>query len=273
MSTKNQPGFFTCSAKRWNTCKHSSDTEVLGSPWDGRYWKHPTCLSPALPPFQSAQESKNTRSVRRRHTGKKPRAVLDFVVNLSNTDLNPDPRQLLSVGPNFTAYRDDPEVRDIVRLLEVLPIVPEDRLNEAWISIHAAAPCNKPGVGDLLNYMVHTWMGDYPVFNRQLWNQYNNLGEESVRTNNHLESFHSSFRKAFRNPHPNIFVLISELKKRQKATEISVSQLNRGAAPPPKKKRNVGKEKTILRLKEQFDAGARPLMSYMKAMGITVKLA
>ncbi|KAL8586094.1 hypothetical protein ACOMHN_065438 [Nucella lapillus] len=172
-----------------------------------------------------------------------------------------------------TAYRDDPEVRDIVRLLAVLPIVPEDRLDEAWISIHAAAPCNKPGVGDLLNYMVHTWMGDYPVFNRQLWNQYNNLGEEYVRTNNHLESFHSSFRKAFRNPHPNIFVLISELKKRQKATEISVSQLNRGAAPPPKKKRNVGKEKTILRLKEQFDAGARPLMSYMKAMGITVKLA
>ncbi|KAL8599921.1 hypothetical protein ACOMHN_057698 [Nucella lapillus] len=172
-----------------------------------------------------------------------------------------------------TAYRDDPEVRDIVRLLAVMPIVPEDQLDEAWISIHAAAPCNKPGVGDLLNYMVHTWMGDYPVFNRQLWNQYNNLGEESVRTNNHLESFHSSFRKAFRNPHPNIFVLISELKKRQKATEISVSQLNRGAAPPPKKKRNIGKEKTILRLKEQFDAGARPLMSYMKAMGITVKLA
>ena len=45
---KNRPGFFPCK-ERCDTCRHSKETTVLVSPWDGRHWtikQHITCSSP-----------------------------------------------------------------------------------------------------------------------------------------------------------------------------------------------------------------------------------
>ena len=50
---------------------------------------------------------------------------------------------------------------------------------------------------------------------RILWNQNDYLNIGSVRTNNHLESFHSSFNRSFRSPHSNVFALVIQLKKKQ----------------------------------------------------------
>ena len=92
----------------------------------------------------------------------------------------------------------------------------KENVNKA-MAIHAFAPSHNPRVDEFLNYMINTWISETSLFSRQVWKQLENLSENSIRTNNHLESFHSAFRKGFRTPHPNIFVLISELKKKAKS--------------------------------------------------------
>lgn len=45
---KQEPGFFTCKAKRCDTCAHAVETKRIKSPWDGRTWKinkHLTCTT------------------------------------------------------------------------------------------------------------------------------------------------------------------------------------------------------------------------------------
>ena len=45
---KLEPGYFTCQAKKCDTCKHGKNTKSITSPWDGRTWnirQHLTCSS------------------------------------------------------------------------------------------------------------------------------------------------------------------------------------------------------------------------------------
>ena len=139
------------------------------------------------------------------------------------------------------------------------------------VLLHGAAPA-KDGIEDFLDYMVNTWLGDQPLYPRNLWTQYANLDVGSIRTNNHLESFHSDFSKMFRSPHPNIFEFITKLKKRQSQTEKAIADLNAGGAPPPKKRKLREKEIKVERIKNQFENGQRDIENYMTAIEILVKL-
>ncbi|KAL8590104.1 hypothetical protein ACOMHN_034335 [Nucella lapillus] len=125
-------------------------------------------------------------------------------------------------------YNENRELKTFVRRLAVLPHVPIEDVDEAWMLVHGEAP-EIPGVTKLCDYMVKTWVDDQrPLFHREVWSHFASLEEESVRTNNNLESFHSAFAKSFRSPHPNIFSLVTALKKKQKETAIAVHRLNFG---------------------------------------------
>ena len=56
----------------------------------------------------------------------------------------------------------------------------------------------------------------------------------SIRTNNHVEGWHSRLKKVVGKAHPNVFEIVESLKKEQAATEVSLAQLAAGAAPPQK---------------------------------------
>ena len=171
------------------------------------------------------------------------------------------------------AYKDSPEITTFVRRLAVLPLVPPNEIDDVWLHLHGNAPAEVPGISDLCDYMVTTWVDDMAsCFHRDMWNHFHNLLSEGVRTNNHLESFHASFRKAFSSAHPNIYVFITNLKKKQAETENEVRMLTLGNAPPPKKRARREKEAKIKRILEQYQRGDRDLWSYMDAMVLTVKL-
>ncbi|KAL8565212.1 hypothetical protein ACOMHN_001110 [Nucella lapillus] len=93
-----------------------------------------------------------------------------------------------------------------------------------------------------------------------------------IRSNNHLESFHAAFNRTFHTVHPNIFIFVSGLKKRQDETKTTVASLDAGNAPPPQKRQRKNKEDRIRRVLQQYQAGQRPVRSYMDAMCMTVKL-
>ncbi|KAL8580499.1 hypothetical protein ACOMHN_053214 [Nucella lapillus] len=138
--------------------------------------------------------------------------------------------------------------------------------------VHGEAP-EIPGVTELCDYMVKMWVNDQrPLFHREVWSHFASLEEESVRTNNNLESFHSAFAKSFRSPHPNIFSLVTALKKKQKETAIAIHRLNFGHPPLPKLQAFKLKEDRFMRIKMQLQNGQRGLLNYMDAMGTTVKM-
>ncbi|KAL8564572.1 hypothetical protein ACOMHN_032128 [Nucella lapillus] len=169
-------------------------------------------------------------------------------------------------------YNENRELKTFVRRLAVLPLVPIEDVDEAWMLVHGEAP-EIPGVTILCDYMVKTWVDDQrPLFHREAWSHFASLEEESVRTNNNLESFHSAFAKSFLSPHPNIFSLVTALKKKQKETAIAVHRLNFGHPPPPKLQAFKLKEDRIMRIKTQLQNGQRGLLNYMDAMGTTVKM-
>ncbi|KAL8591161.1 hypothetical protein ACOMHN_049943 [Nucella lapillus] len=161
--------------------------------------------------------------------------------------------------------------------MAALPLVPLEELDNAWMIIHGEAPGDVQGIGErveeLCDYMVRTWVGDErPLFARQIWSHFDTLGEETVKTNNHLESYHAAFAKNFRCAHPNIFVLVSALKRKQKETEIAINRLNAGHAPPPKKRATRENYLRMSRIRTQLQNGQRDILSYVDAMSFLVKL-
>lgn len=67
-----------------------------------------------------------------------------------------------------------------------------------------------------LDYILCTWVGDPDqdkenLFEHELWNHY----QSEVRTNNHLEGFHSKLKKLVKAPKPHIYKMINVIKKRE----------------------------------------------------------
>lgn len=170
-------------------------------------------------------------------------------------------------------YADSPEVKKFVRRLAVLPLVPVAQIDNVWMELHGTAPGEVPGIDQLCDYMVSTWLDDVrPVFPRDVWNHFENFENDGIRTNNHLESFHSAFRRRFGSPHPHIFSFVTAVKQRQAETELTVRLLQVGNAPPPRKRVARLKEERLTRTLEQFRNGDRDIWSYMDAISFSVKL-
>ncbi|KAL8617637.1 hypothetical protein ACOMHN_038029 [Nucella lapillus] len=159
-------------------------------------------------------------------------------------------------------YRELQEVKSFVRRMAALPLVPLEELDNAWMIIHGEAPGDVQGIGERVEELC-----DYMI-----WSHFDTLGEDTVKTNNHLESYHAAFAKNFRCAHPNIFVLVSALKRKQKETEIAINRLNAGHAPPPKKRATREKHLRMSRIRTQLQNGQRDILSYVDAMSFLVKL-
>ncbi len=104
-------------------------------------------------------------------------------------------------------YKEDDAFNRIVRRASALPLVPRDEIHNVWMQ--AMNESDDPEI------MRLTWVDELvAVFPAELWWQYDNLN--GVRTNNHLEGWHSRMNKTFSHPHPNIYRLIDMLKQEQR---------------------------------------------------------
>ena len=77
----------------------------------------------------------------------------------------------------------------------------------------------------------------------------------SVRTNNHVEGWHgwhSRLKKVVGKAHPNIFEIVEVFKKEQASTEVSLTQLSAGAAPPRRRRRVLRRDRLVT---ENFSKG------------------
>ena len=75
----------------------------------------------------------------------------------------------------------------------------------------------------------------------------------SVRTNNHVEGcngWHSRLKKVVGKVHPNIFEIVEVFKKEQASTEVSLTQLPAGAAPPRRRRRVLRRDRMVTKLQQ-----------------------
>ncbi|XP_022183073.1 uncharacterized protein LOC111042691 [Myzus persicae] len=109
------------------------------------------------------------------------------------------------------------EIKKTVRRICSLALVPKDQIDYCWIEIHAQAPEHE-GLNRLMSYFVETYLDtDVCIFNRSIWNHYET---DHTRTINHLEGWHAALNRTISRPHPNIFILIKELKTSSKILSL-----------------------------------------------------
>jgi len=86
-----------------------------------------------------------------------------------------------------------------------------------------------------MSYFVETYLdSDVSIFSRSMWNHYET---DHTRTINHLEGWHAALNRTICRPHPNIFILIKELKNQQQNFELDIiTQKKCNQAPKMRKK-------------------------------------
>ena len=101
-----------------------------------------------------------------------------------------------------------------------MAFIPLDRLDEAWVDLQATAEDDQPLVTALNDYYVHTWLDDINGrFTRPLWNHFENMSSDSIRTNNALESWHRNGKRVVGSAHPNIFKIVRDFTKENARVE------------------------------------------------------
>lgn len=71
-----------------------------------------------------------------------------------------------------------------------------------------------------MSYFVETYLDtDVCIFNRSIWNHYET---DHTRTINHLDGWHAALNRTISRQHPNIFILIKELKNQQQNFELDI---------------------------------------------------
>lgn len=122
-----------------------------------------------------------------------------------------------------------PEVRQWIRRLIALPLVPPLRLDQAFQAVIANAP-NVAGRDAMNAYVANTYMdANAAVFGRDIWNCFGNRD----RTINVCEGYHSTLNAQFKHRRPDPFAFITFLQAQDNTLERRVAQLTAGA--PAKK--------------------------------------
>lgn len=145
-------------------------------------------------------------------------------------------------------YNEDVEFSLNIRLLMALSFVPEADVITAFEEVIACQyyDDHEDLFADLLRYFEKTWVGELktnrrkrsqPKFDLSMWNYYETVMNDEIRTNNLMEGWHSSFNRKVRVNHAEMGKFINVIKGEQNLTEILITQLENGLDVAPKQRK------------------------------------
>ena len=85
------------------------------------------------------------------------------------------------------------------------------------------------------------------------------------RTNNRVEGWHSKLNCYVKKSHPSMSS-ITELKKEQAATELTVHRASLGAVPPERRPEYIRLDQQVDRLKTKFEGGEYTVEEYLGSL-------
>lgn len=159
-----------------------------------------------------------------------------------------------------------PAVREWIRRLIALPLLPPIRIDQAFRAVVNASP-NVPGRDRMNDYVNDTYVNPQAaLFPRAVWNCYG----VKDRTTNVCEGYHSVINSHFRQRHPDPFTFVKFLQQQEAEIERRLAQLQLGAPPRKRKAKYVQVDDALDRLRHQYFSNGLPnvvrLLQYMDAV-------
>ncbi|XP_048248804.1 uncharacterized protein LOC125378046 [Haliotis rufescens] len=144
-------------------------------------------------------------------------------------------------------YKEDEEVKKLVRRTAALPLVPRDKVDDVWLDAIADSPAG-PKVTAFMDYVTTSWVQG-GAFMAEIWNHFENQGH---RTNNHLEGWHNKIKKLAKKCHPNIYDVVKLFQREQSLKEVAVLRLSHQWSEPSRRKKYKAIDTRIASLKIQL---------------------
>ncbi|XP_062584465.1 uncharacterized protein LOC134246160 [Saccostrea cucullata] len=139
-----------------------------------------------------------------------------------------------------TQFREDEDFHRLVRRAAVLPLVPEQQVEDVWFEALQDNEDDNQDVGRFKD-------------------------NEGPRTTNAVEGWHHKFNRMCRRPHPNLFMFVQLIQKEQAANEAKMIQLAAGGVIRPKKRKYRQLDRRIQDLKTRLRQGDIQIMDYADA--------
>ncbi|XP_057340253.1 uncharacterized protein LOC130677502 [Microplitis mediator] len=135
-------------------------------------------------------------------------------------------------------YNNDMKFLMIVRLM-ALAFVPTQDVVAAFEEIVSSDYYERHNdlFDNLLEYFEMTWVGkvkhnktkrEKPIFPSRMWNCYNAVLKDFIRSNNPCEGWNSGFNARVGQAHPSIAELVKSLKDEQNKTDILMTRIESG---------------------------------------------
>lgn len=148
-------------------------------------------------------------------------------------------------------YNDDAEFNRVVRRATALPLLPPDRVDEVWLEAINEVAEPDAAAQQFMDYVTTTWVDNMVArFPIEIWTQFDNIS--GTRTNNHLESWHSTLNRQMNRPHPNVFALIETLQLEQQRVEQNHRLLQAGGEKPKQRLTYQRTTERLIRLRDRL---------------------
>ena len=143
-------------------------------------------------------------------------------------------------------YKEDEEVRKTCRMFSALCLLPEDKVEEAFLQIMENIP-NNDKLKRFTDYFVEQWM-DNPSVPLQLWNVYG----QRHRTNNPVESWNSQLNRIIDIKQPNVQFLVKSLKEQSVKVSHQLRGKEIGTAGVKRRKVYVKLDEKIVNIMQDY---------------------
>ena len=136
------------------------------------------------------------------------------------------------------AYRENDQLRKAVKNLVALALIPVEDTFLGFERIIEILPPDTELQG-LLEYFEKTWLGSTgrlgrrskPIFEKEIWNQYDIAVVGGQKTNNSVEGWHRAFQHGMGFAHPTLGKFLTFLRREQSWTEVKVARIQGGEKP------------------------------------------
>jgi hypothetical protein len=91
-----------------------------------------------------------------------------------------------------------------------------------------------------------------------------------VKTCCMLTGYHNRWNRNVQTNHPNLWIFIRKMKDEQRRIHLTITAADNGQDPPRRKRKFRVLEKRIRRLKRDYSAGRRDVLSYWNAVSHAV---
>ena len=183
-------------------------------------------------------------------------------------------------------YLQDEELKLFCGMLDALAYLPLDLVADGMQYLTQNTP---NGFEPLVEYFDKTYVsGTYrqiarpgqsiilrnnpPIYPAEVWNVHDATIADGARTNNLCEAWNNAFSKLIGHHHPTIWTCIEGLKKDNMLSHLALDQSTRGISCTKRvRKETVTLQTRLKRLAEQLDNQKRTPLSYLRAVGHTIR--